>query len=70
MTPAGVGFCNLIGKNPMLRWDPVFFIAALMGGVPGFGGSAGGSAGIPKLLFSVFLVLPVVSKGLQFVRQP
>lgn len=70
MARAGVGPYNLIGKDPMLRWALVFFIADLMGGVPGFGGSAGGSAGIPKLLFSVFLVLPVVSKGLQFVRQP
>lgn len=68
MAPAGVGFCNLIGKNPMLRWALVFFIAALIGGVPGFGGT-GGSAGIPKLLFSIFLVLPVVNRGLQFVRQ-
>ncbi len=45
----------------MLRWALAFFILALAAALFGFGGIAGASAGIAKVLFFVFLVVFVVS---------
>ncbi len=45
----------------MLNWAVTFLIIALVAGVLGFGGIAGTSVGIAKILFAVFLVLFVVS---------
>ena len=39
----------------MLYWAAVFFIIALAAAVFGFGGIAGGAAGVGKILFFVFL---------------
>ncbi len=44
----------------MLRWALGFFILALIAAVFGFGGIAGASAGIAKILVIAFLVLAVV----------
>lgn len=45
----------------MLGWAITFFIVALIAAACGFGGIAGMSYGIAKLLFFVFLVLFVLS---------
>jgi uncharacterized membrane protein YtjA (UPF0391 family) len=55
-------------ESTMLYYAVVFFVIALIAAVLGFGGIAGASAGIAKILFFVFLVLFVVS--LLFGRRP
>lgn len=45
----------------MLGWALTFFVLALIAAALGFGGIAGASAGIAKILFFVFLVLLVLS---------
>ena len=42
----------------MLRYAIIFLIIAIVAGIFGFGGIAGTSAGIAKILFFVFLVIP------------
>jgi len=44
----------------MLKWAIIFAVIALIAGALGFGGIAGASAGIAKLLFIVFLVIAAV----------
>lgn len=39
----------------MLRWSIVFLVVALIAGALGFGGVAGTSLSIAKILFGVFL---------------
>ena len=41
----------------MLYWAAVFSIIALIAAALGFGGIAGASAGIAKMLFFVFLIV-------------
>jgi uncharacterized membrane protein YtjA (UPF0391 family) len=48
-------------RLPMLGWAIAFFILAIVAAVLGFGGIAGASAGIAKILFFVFLALLVLS---------
>lgn len=48
----------------MLRWALMFFVIALVAAFFGFGGVAGMSAGIGKVLLTLFVVLAVV--GLLF----
>ncbi|AMY69905.1 DUF1328 domain-containing protein [Frigidibacter mobilis] len=45
----------------MLGWALTFLIVALIAGALGFGGIAGASVGIAKILFFVFIVLFVVA---------
>ena len=45
----------------MLSWALTFFLVAVLAAVLGFGGIAGASAGIAKILFFVFLVAFVIS---------
>jgi uncharacterized membrane protein YtjA (UPF0391 family) len=45
----------------MLRWALIFLVVAILAAVFGFGGIAGESAWIAKILLLVFLVLAVVS---------
>ncbi len=45
----------------MLSWALTFLVVALIAAALGFGGIAGTSAGIAKILFFVFIVLFVVS---------
>lgn len=45
----------------MLYYSLVFLIVALIAAALGFGGIAGASIGIAKILFFVFIVLFVVS---------
>lgn len=45
----------------MLGWAVTFLIVALIAGVLGFGGIAGTSVGIAKVLFFIFIILFVVS---------
>lgn len=45
----------------MLNWAATFLIIAIVAGVFGFGGIAGTSVEIAKILFGVFLVLFVLS---------
>ena len=54
----------------MLGWAVTFLLIALVAAVLGFGGIAGASAGIAKLLFGVFLVLFIVSLIFGRVRSP
>jgi uncharacterized membrane protein YtjA (UPF0391 family) len=44
----------------MLRWAVLFLIIGLIAGVLGFGGIAGASFAIAKMLFFVFLVIFLV----------
>ena len=44
----------------MLRWALLFLIIGLVAGVLGFGGIAGASFAIAKLLFWVFIVIFLV----------
>lgn len=48
----------------MLRWIIAFLVLALVAGLLGFTGIAGGSMAIARILFFIFLVLFVV--GLLF----
>ena len=48
-------------SNLMLRYAVAFFVIALIAAVFGFGGIAGTSAWIAKILVFVFLILFVVS---------
>ena len=52
----------------MLGWAIAFFVLALIAAVLGFGGIAGASAGIAKILFFVHLVLLVLSFVARAVR--
>lgn len=52
----------------MLRWALIFLIVALIAGALGFGGIAGTSMGIAKILFWIFLVLLVISLVMHLVR--
>jgi uncharacterized membrane protein YtjA (UPF0391 family) len=45
----------------MLYYAVVFLIIALVAGALGFGGIAGASVGIAKIIFFVFLALLVIS---------
>jgi uncharacterized membrane protein YtjA (UPF0391 family) len=45
----------------MLRWAATFLVIAIVAAVLGFGGIAGPSMDIAKILFFVFLVLFVIS---------
>ncbi len=52
----------------MLGWSITFLILALIAAALGFGGIAGASAGIAKILFFVFLGLLLVSGILRVLR--
>jgi uncharacterized membrane protein YtjA (UPF0391 family) len=52
----------------MLRWALIFLVVALVAGVLGFGGIAGTSMDIAKILFFVFLVLFAVSLVMSLIR--
>lgn len=45
----------------MLYYAIVFFVIALIAGALGFGGIAGASVGIAKILFVIFAILFVAS---------
>jgi uncharacterized membrane protein YtjA (UPF0391 family) len=53
----------------MLYYALVFFLAALIAALFGFGGIAAGAVGVAKLLFFVFLLLTVVSLLLGVTRR-
>ena len=53
----------------MLRWALAFFIFALLAALFGFGGIAGLSLGIAKILFFVFLVVFAISLILGLTRR-
>ncbi|MDX5359612.1 MAG: DUF1328 domain-containing protein [Rhodobacterales bacterium] len=52
----------------MLGWAITFLIVALIAGVLGFGGIAGTSVGIAKVLFFIFIILFVVSLIARAIR--
>ena len=52
----------------MLRWALVFLVVALIAGVLGFGGVAGTSMDIAKILFFVFLMLFFISAIMHMIR--
>jgi uncharacterized membrane protein YtjA (UPF0391 family) len=54
----------------MLNWVVTFFVLALVAGILGFGGLAGGMMGIARILFLVFLVLFAVSFFVHRGRPP
>ena len=45
----------------MLRWSLIFLVVALIAAVFGFGGIAASAVGIARILFTIFIVLFVVS---------
>lgn len=54
----------------MLYWAAVFLVIALVAALFGFGGIAGTSMGIAKILFFVFLILFVISLLVGGFRRP
>jgi uncharacterized membrane protein YtjA (UPF0391 family) len=52
----------------MLYWTLIFIVVALVAGLFGFGGIASASAGIVKILFTVFVVLFLASLIFGVVR--
>ncbi len=55
-------------ETVMLGWALGFFILAIVAAALGFGGIAGASAGIAKILFFVFLALLVITFVARAVR--
>ncbi|QKV19027.1 DUF1328 domain-containing protein [Oricola thermophila] len=53
----------------MLGWALTFLVVALIAAALGFGGIAGASAGIAKILFFVFLILFVISLVVRATRR-
>ena len=53
----------------MLRMALAFFVIALIAGVLGFSGLAVATAGIPKILFYIFLVLFLLSLVSHLIRR-
>lgn len=53
----------------MLYWALMFLLIALMAGVLGFGVVAFAAAGVAKALFSIFLILFLVSLVSHLSRQ-
>ncbi len=45
----------------MLRWALIFLVVALIAALFGFGGIAGTSVGIAKILFFAFLIVAAVT---------
>jgi uncharacterized membrane protein YtjA (UPF0391 family) len=56
------------GEPEMLRWALIFLVVALIAAALGFGGIAGTSMGIAKILFVVFAVLFAISLVMHLVR--
>jgi uncharacterized membrane protein YtjA (UPF0391 family) len=54
----------------MLGWAVTFLVIALVAALFGFGGLAGASMGIAKLLFFLFLVMFVIMLIMGLVRRP
>ncbi len=52
----------------MLRYALIFLVIALIAGVLGFGGIAGASMGIAKILFWIFIILFVVGLIMHLAR--
>jgi uncharacterized membrane protein YtjA (UPF0391 family) len=57
------------GEITMLYYALVFLVVALIAGVLGFGGIAGASAGIAKILFGIFIILFLISLAMRLFRQ-
>ena len=53
----------------MLYYALVFLVVSLIAGVLGFGGIAGASAGIAKILFGIFIILFLISLAMRLFRQ-
>jgi uncharacterized membrane protein YtjA (UPF0391 family) len=53
----------------MLTWAIVFLVIALIAAVLGFGGIAGASVGIAKILFFVFIAIFLISLIAGLVRR-
>ena len=45
----------------MLRWALIFLVVAIIAAILGFGGIAGASADIAKILFYIFIAIFVIS---------
>ena len=56
------------GDSQMLRWALIFLVVALIAAALGFGGIAGTSMGIAKILFVVFAVLFAISLVMHLLR--
>ncbi|GEC16354.1 DUF1328 domain-containing protein [Nitrobacter winogradskyi] len=52
----------------MLNWVVTFLVIALIAGILGFGGIAGASIEIAKIIFFIALILIVVSAVIGFLR--
>ncbi len=52
----------------MLRWAIIFLVIAVVAAILGFGGIAGASVGIAKILFYVFIALFVIGLLMHFLR--
>ncbi len=52
----------------MLRWAVIFFIVAIIAALFGFTGIAVASAGIAKIIFTLFIVLFLVSLVIHLIR--
>jgi uncharacterized membrane protein YtjA (UPF0391 family) len=77
--PPGIGFpTSLIGRDrrserhveekAMLSWVVTFLVIALIAGLLGFGGIAGASIEIAKIVFFIAIVLFLISAVMSIVR--
>lgn len=53
----------------MLRYAIIFLVIALIAAILGFGGLAGASVGIAKILFFAFIVLFAISAIMHLTRK-
>jgi uncharacterized membrane protein YtjA (UPF0391 family) len=66
--------CDILGRDietevrTMLSWVVTFLVIALIAGVLGFGGLAGASIEIAKIIFFVAIVLFLVSAAVGLAR--
>jgi uncharacterized membrane protein YtjA (UPF0391 family) len=53
----------------MLYWSAMFFLIALLAGLFGFGAIANGAVDVAKILFTIFLVLFILSALIGITRR-
>jgi len=68
LSKSGFGHCNLCGREVMLGWAITFLVIALIAAVLGFGGIAGLSMEIAKIIFFVAILLFAIAAIVGLLR--
>lgn len=58
-----------MGVGNLLYWALIFLVIAIVAGILGFGGVAGGASQIGTIIFYVAIILLVISLVMNFVRR-